>query len=331
MRKITVLVNRAARNGCDRRRLDAIRQEFADSDLTIHTPDSYEALIQAAKDTTTDGTDLVIVVGGDGTVNAVANQLAHSPVPLGIVPAGTANDLATLLGIPVNPRKACRVIRQGAATPIDLIRVNGRYFATAGGLGVLSDTAVGVNVLKSREGAVRKTTKLLGSLVYVLYSFMLLLFSRRILSDFTITLDGEELGTMRSVALFVNNQPSIGKLVVSCPDAKVTDGKLGLCVMRERNRLQSIFTVILMSLKGTHTRRKDIVMRDGATLRIASPEPKVFIGDGEVLAETTDLSISVVPLALRVISGRLLADDAYLEVRVKEGAVPRQELGAAFR
>lgn len=331
MRKITVLVNRAARNGCDRRRLDAIRNEFADCDLSIIIPDSLEALTQAAKTATEDGTDLVLVVGGDGTVNAVINQLAHKPVPLGIVPAGTANDLATLLGIPLNPRKACRVIRQGATTPIDLIRINGRLFATAGGLGVLSDVAVGVNVLKARDGAIRKAIKTLGSLVYVLYSFVLLLFSRRILSDFTVTLDGEDLGTMRSVALFVNNQPSIGKVVISYPDAKVNDGKLGLCVMRERNRLQSILTVILMSLKGTHTGRKDIVMREGASLRITSPDPKVFIGDGEVLAETNDLSISVVPLALRVISGRLLADDAYLEVRVKEGAVAREQLGAAFR
>ncbi len=331
MRTITVLVNRAARNGCDRRRLDAIRKEFADCDLRILVPDSLEALTQAAKTATEDGTDLVLVVGGDGTVNAVLNQLAHTPVPMGIVPAGTANDLATLLGIPVNPRKACRAIRQGAATPIDLIRLNDRYFATAGGLGVLSDTAVGVNVLKAKEGLVRKMTKLLGSLVYVLYSFMLLLFSRRILSDFTVSLDGEDLGKLRSVALFVNNQPSIGKLVVSYPGAKVTDGKLGMCVMRERSRLQSIVTVILMSLQGRHGQRKDVMLREGETLRISSPEPKVFIGDGEVLAETRDFDLSVAPLALRVISGRLLADDAYLEVRVKKGAVARQQLGAAFR
>ncbi|MNT83215.1 putative lipid kinase [compost metagenome] len=111
----------------------------------------------------------------------------------------------------------------------------------------------------------------------------------------------------------------------------MNDGKLGLCIMRERNRLQSILTVILMSLKGTHTRRKDILMTEGETLTIRSPEPKVFIGDGEVLAETRELELSVVPLALRVISGRLLSDDAYLEVRVKKGAVAREQLGAAFR
>lgn len=329
--KITVLVNRAARNGCDRRRLDAVRREFADCDLRVLTPSSYEALVEAAQEATRDGTDLVLVIGGDGTVNAVANQLAHTPVPLGIIPAGTANDLASQLGIPLNPQKACRRIRQGAATPIDLIAINGRYFVTAGGLGVLSDTAVGVNVLKARDGWVRKATKSLGSLVYVLYSFMLLLFSRRILSDFTIAVDGQELGKIRSVALFVHNQPSIGKFVVGYPEAKMTDGKLGLCLMRERSRLQSILTVILMSLKGAHTGRKDVLMQEAATLTISSPEPKIFIGDGEVLAETRTLDLKVVPQALRVISGRLLADDAYLEVRVKKSPVAEEQVGAAFR
>lgn len=327
MRKITVLVNRAARNGCDRRRLDAIRREFRDAELSIRVPDSYEALCQAARAATQDGTDLLLVVGGDGTVNAVVQQLAHTDLPLGIVPAGTANDLATYLGIPRNPTQACRTIRAGMASRLDLIRLNGRYFVTAGGMGVVSDVAVGVNVLKAREGAVRKATKTLGSLVYVLYSFLLLLFSRRILSDLTVSIDGTELGTMRSVALFVNNQPSIGKTVVSYPGAESTDGKLGLCVMRRRNRLQSILTVILMSLNGAHTRRKDVLMVEGQTIRITSPEPKVFIGDGEVLAETRELELSIEPSALRVLAGRLLADDAYLEVRVKKGAVAPEQLG----
>jgi diacylglycerol kinase family enzyme len=101
--------------------------------------------------------------------------------------------------------------------------------------------------------------------------------------------------------------------------------------MRERNRLQSIVTVVLMSLAGKHTRRKDVLMLEGRALTITSPEPRVFIGDGEVLADARTLELSVVPSALRVITGRLLSDDAYLEVRIKKGAVAREQLGAAFR
>jgi YegS/Rv2252/BmrU family lipid kinase len=329
LQKITVLVNRAARNGCDRRRLDAVRQEFADCDLHILTPDSYEALTEAARAATQDGTDRLLVIGGDGTVNAVLNAIAHTSLPLGIVPAGTANDLATQLGIPRNPRRACRAIRRGQAVSIDLLRLNERYFATAGGLGVLADTAVGVNVLKARAGALRTTVKLLGSMVYVLYSFMLLLFSRKILSDVTVTVDGQALGTVRTVALFANNQPTIGKFVCSFPAARMTDGLAGVCLMRERGRWQSILTVILMSLKGRHAQRRDVLMLEGRHFTLTSPDPKVFIGDGEVLAESRHMELSVVPGALRVIGGgRLLADDAHLEVRVEEGAVTRQEGGA---
>lgn len=326
--KVTVIVNRAARNGCDRRRLDAIQHELSAWNPRIVVPASYEELCQAALACTHDGTDLIVVVGGDGTVNAVLNQIAGSAVAMGIVPAGTANDLATHLGVPRHPRKACRVIRQGRTRAIDLIRINDRLFATAGGMGVVSDVAVGVNRLKAKDGWVRKTTKILGSLVYVLYSFVLLLFSRRILSDLTVTLDGHDMGTMRSVALFVHNQPTIGKTVHSFPGAKVDDGKLGLCVMRERNRLQSILTVILMSLQGRHTRRQEIVLREGQDLTVTCPDPKVFIGDGEVLAETRLLAMKVEPLALRVVVGSGLADDAYLEVRVEKGAVAPEKLGA---
>jgi len=328
LRKVTVLINRAARNGCDRRRLDAIRSAFADCHLNVLTPDSYQALCLAAKAATTDGTDLVLVVGGDGTVNAVVNQLAHSATPLAIIPAGTANDLASHLDIPLNPRGACAVARRGLVQTIDLVRVNDRLFATAGGLGVLSDVAVGVNRLKARQGAIRKTVKILGSPVYVLYSFILLLFSRRIVSDLAVSADGQDLGPMRTIALFVNNQPSIGKIVVSYPGAHMADGKLGLCVMRQRNRLQSIVTVTLMSLKGRHSRRKDVMMREGRAFTITASEDKVFIGDGEVLATSKRMELSVVPGALRVISGRLLVDDAYLEVRVEKSAIPLEKLGA---
>lgn len=331
MRKITVLVNRAARNGCDRRRLDAIRREFADCDLQILIPDSYEALCDAARAATQDGTDLLLVVGGDGTINAVVNQLAHTALPLGIIPAGTANDLASQLGIPRNPRKACRAIRQGSPVTVDLLRLNDRYFVTAGGLGVVADVAVAVNALKAREGWIRKATKLFGSLVYVLYSFLLLLFSRKIHSELEISLDGQPMGPLRAVALFVHNQPSIGKTVVSYPQASMTDGKLGLCVMTRRNRLQAILTVILMSLNGAHTSRKDVLMREGRRLTLRCTEPRVFIGDGEVLADERTLELSVVPKALNLIAARPLADDAYLEVRVEKGAVTRQEISGPIR
>lgn len=302
METTRVIVNRHARNGCNHSLLKRVARELGDLDYQLVVPDSYEDLVASARTAVADGVQQIVVVGGDGTINAVVNQLANSEVALGIIPAGTANDLATHLGIPQDVGKACAIIRRGRVREMDLVEINGRYFITAGGMGVVSDTAVGVNKLKATDGFVSKATRKLGSLVYVLYSFGLLAGSKKIVSDLEVSVDGQSQGTIPSIALFVNNQPSIGKTVVPCPEARTDDGELGLCVMRKRSRLGAILTVILMSMKGSHTRRKDIKLLAGKRIEIKSATRKTFIGDGEVLAHTRTLTLNVVPKALKVLS-----------------------------
>lgn len=300
--KIRLIVNRAARSGCKRRLLDQVRRELGDLDLEVLVPDSYEELIAMARRAPQDGVDTVLVLGGDGTINAVLNQLVHTDVALGVIPAGTANDLAGFLGISRKVREACAVVRRGKRKRLDLIEVNGRYFVTAGGIGVVSDTAVGVNRLKASGGLLSKLTKWLGGMVYVLYSFALLAASREIVSPLDVSVDGKPQGEIPTIALFVNNQPTLGKTVMPYPGARSDDGELGLCIMRQRSRLGAIWTVILMSLRGAHTKRKDILMMPGKSLSIRSPRPTTFIGDGEVLAHDCELSLRVVPKAIRVLA-----------------------------
>lgn len=302
MATIRVIVNRHARNGGNRSLLKRVERELRGVDYQLIIPDTYEDLVASARQAVLDRVETVVVVGGDGTINAVVNQLANSEVALGVIPAGTANDLATHLGIPRDVAKACALLRRGKVREMDLVEINGRYFITAGGMGVVSDTAVGVNKLKANDGLVSKATRKLGSLVYVLYSFGLLAGSKKIVSDLEVSVDGQSQGTIPSIALFVNNQPSIGKTVMPYPDAKTDDGELGLCVMGKRSRLGAILTVILMSLKGSHTRRKEIALLAGKRIEIKSATRKTFIGDGEVLAHTRKLTLNVVPKALKVLS-----------------------------
>ena len=302
MGKIRVIINQAARHGGNRKLASQIARELADLDVEIVMADTYEALVESARSAVAEGMSAVVAVGGDGTINAVLNQLANTEVALGVVPAGTANDLATHLGIPKDVRKACALIRRGSYRELDLVHVNGRYFVTAGGMGVVSDTAVGVNQLKSSGNFVSKATRRLGSLVYVLYSFGLLAGSKKIVSDVEVSVDGQSHGQMPSIAVFVNNQPSLGKTVVPYPEAKSDDGELGVCVMKRRSRLGAILTVILMSMKGAHTRRSDIKLLAGKRIEIKSPTKKTFIGDGEVLAHTRTLTLNVVPKAIRILS-----------------------------
>ncbi|MNY75451.1 hypothetical protein D3C86_2147270 [compost metagenome] len=72
--------------------------------------------------------------------------------------------------------------------------------------------------------------------------------------------------------------------------------------MGRRSRLGAILTVILMSLGGAHTRRKEIRLIEGETVALSSTVPKTFIGDGEVLAHAEQFALRVVPRALQVLS-----------------------------
>jgi diacylglycerol kinase (ATP) len=79
--------------------------------------------------------DVIVAVGGDGTVNEVMQGMLFSDRPLGIIPAGSGNDFIKALGIPNNIEKAVQIIMQGRARRIDAGRMNGRYFANAVGIG----------------------------------------------------------------------------------------------------------------------------------------------------------------------------------------------------
>lgn len=83
-----------------------------------------------------DEVDCVIIGGGDGSMNAAAEALVDTGLPLGVLPMGTANDLARTLKIPIDVGKACEVIADGLRHPIDLGRVNGRYFFNVANIGL---------------------------------------------------------------------------------------------------------------------------------------------------------------------------------------------------
>ena len=80
-----------------------------------------------------EGTDVVVAVGGDGTVNEVARALVGTDTAFGIVPCGSGNGLARHLHIPMNARKVVEIINAGEVDAIDVMTVNGQYcFCTAG-------------------------------------------------------------------------------------------------------------------------------------------------------------------------------------------------------
>ncbi len=105
------------------------------ADLAFTKPDESPALI--ARRAVEEGYDMVVVGGGDGTVSEVAKGLIHAPIPLGIVPIGTYNNIAHSLKLPTDLALACQVLGHGQIKSIDVGQANDEhYFFEAAGVGL---------------------------------------------------------------------------------------------------------------------------------------------------------------------------------------------------
>ncbi len=134
-RNALVVVNRKSRHGKDD--LDAIRAVLRDGGIAVDEREcpkggQLSALIAASAP----GHDLVIVGGGDGTLNAALEGMVAVGLPLGVLPLGTANDLARTLDLPADPLEAARLIVSGRPRAIDLGWVNGKHFLNVASLGL---------------------------------------------------------------------------------------------------------------------------------------------------------------------------------------------------
>lgn len=111
-----------------RRYTDASRFDFS----VCHTKAAGEAAIFARK-AVAEGYDIVVAVGGDGTINEVAREVIHTKTALGIIPCGSGNGLARHLQLPMNPEKAVRIINQAVIHHLDYGLINGQpFFCTCG-------------------------------------------------------------------------------------------------------------------------------------------------------------------------------------------------------
>jgi YegS/Rv2252/BmrU family lipid kinase len=102
----------------------------------VHPVHSGAEMAEALDQVIADGHDLVVVGGGDGTVSYAAGRVAGTGVVLGVLPLGTANDLARTLEIPNNLAEACAVIADGKVVDIDLGRANGQPFLNVASVGL---------------------------------------------------------------------------------------------------------------------------------------------------------------------------------------------------
>lgn len=270
----------------------------------VRAPGLVEACarVQQAVEEEVDG---VVAVGGDGSYHGLLSPLRGSNVPLGLVPLGTANDLATSHGIPLTIEEACQVIRVGATRRVDLVLVNGVPFATVGGVGLAADVAVGVNSLRERWWF-RLLMRVCGHHIYGLVSVVKLLLQWRIHYDLSIEVDRREY-PYQLCALFVHNQARLGRSIQTAPHADNEDGIFDICLVKMAPRFRLLLTFALV-LRGAHLDRPEIESLSVSKLKVRSSIPFTFFADGERMGAQTECQIRVSRRALALIVPRNLAD-----------------------
>jgi len=244
---------------------------------------------------------LVVAVGGDGTVSRVIN--GRLPERLGLIPRGTANDLATELGIPRDFERAWEVLEGGSEVEIDLISVNGARFATGGGLGLATDVAVRANRLKAKPGRWRPLVRWLGPLVYPLATLVEAQGRARRPIQATIRARGVVRRGDVS-AILVSNQPRLGRCFTASPSASNRDGLLHLCGLEAPRSCARLLWLCARFCTGRADAQREVFQLRARHVTIETDDHVTFFGDGEPLADGRHFSLEVLPRALRVVVPR---------------------------
>lgn len=241
-----------------------------------------------------DQVKVVVVVGGDGTVQSIANELAACSIPLGVIPAGSGNDFARALGIPLNPKKALEYILTGVIKKIDIAQSGNKYFVTVVGIGIDGKIAQTVNHSWYKKWF---NTFRLGRLSYVI-SLIHVLFSYQPLTV-NIKVDEMEMRFSDVWLIAVANIPNYGGGMIICPGASYTDGVFDICIVHGISRFE-VIRIFPQVFVGKHILHPGISMLQGQEVKVFSDSPMPAHGDGEMIGETP-IEISIRKEAIHVI------------------------------
>ncbi|GHO43531.1 diacylglycerol/lipid kinase family protein [Ktedonospora formicarum] len=238
--------------------------------------------------------DVVVAIGGDGTINEVIQELANSETALATVPSGTVNVWAREVGIPLDNTKARDVLLHGVTRRIDLGQVNDNYFLLMAGVGLDGEVTHAVE---------KKSAKRLGILGYLLVG----LWKTLTYKGFRVhlILDGEQEIKTHAMQIVVGNTQLYGGAVKYTWKAKCDDGLLDVCIVRSQGFLSTVL-VTLDLLLHRHRRRQWVRYEKCRELQVQTRHAIAIQIDGDPLSFTKKHGenatvFKIIPQALKVI------------------------------
>lgn len=273
----------------------ALRAAGVDFELAISESSGHIARL--AEQAVRDGFSPLIAAGGDGTVGEVVNSLAHAAadgaplIPIGILPLGTANDLAYALKIPFDLDEAVRIIAAGKISCMDLGKVNDIYFANNSALGLEPY----VTLIQNEIGWVK------GIMRYLIAAVRAILDKPAWSAH--LEWDGGTFDGPISL-VYIGNGPRSGGVFYMGPHANPFDGKLTI-VFGYRSTRRGMFALLPKAMKpgaGSYVESKGMREFSASWLKVHLDHPSPAHTDGEVFSTAiTDLEYHIFPGRIQIL------------------------------
>lgn len=287
VKKVLFIINKYSGTGyqpqLEGRILEACRN--SDAECTLEFTQGPGHATELAKQGVAEHFDLVVAVGGDGTMNEVAKGLVHSPVTMGIIPRGSGNGLARHLGIPMNTLKAAKMLFDSTPLKIDTFTVNGRFSLNVSGIGF--------------DGQIAKQFGKAGKRGLANYARVALEEHKKFKEFEACITIGERQFTRQAFIIAIANSSQYGNNVRIAPDASICDHKLRISLLRKAPVYRIDFLYAFVA--GSISRSKFCEMFETDALTVSLTDPVPYHVDGEPFGEDKNFTIKIQPASLSML------------------------------
>ena len=296
-KKAVLFYNPQAGHSKENRQCKLIKEHFANHDIDLQmvfVPKPYADLKGIIDSAVSDGAELFIAAGGDGTVSMISTHLVGTKYPLGIIPLGIGNLLSKAMHIPQKLEQALDLVTADVhlKSKIDTIKFDDRFFLMNVSVGISPRIIGSVNSEQKQK---------LGFLAYLIN------FAQQILGlkmhRFFVECDHQESSHLAS-EIFITNIGTAGvEPLVWSDDISLNDGTMNLLIIRATNFRDLFRLIVSIFTKKSKVNPKIKFMKVNEYCRIDSDSPLKIQADGDIIGETP-FEVHVFPSSLTIIAGK---------------------------
>lgn len=272
MKKARIIYNPTSGREIFKKHLPEVleRFEIAGYETSCHATTSAGDATNAAREAVKRQFDIIVAVGGDGTLNEVVagvSEFENRP-KLGLIPMGTTNDFARAVKIPRDINTAVDIILQGDSIPVDVGLSNDRYFINIAGGGRMTELSYEVP---------SKLKTLIGQLAYYLKGIEMLPSIKA--TQMRIEYDGEVFDD-EAMLFLIGLTNSVGGFEKLAPDSSMNDGKFSVFILKKCN-IADFIKILTLAVRGDHMKDPHIIYAKASEVKVHSEDLVQLNLDGE--------------------------------------------------